>query len=131
MRIPSLHVKCPWCDKFEEMIEPLFWLCELADWAWSFIGNWWCNRVITNRLLSFSVASLFNLHARIQKGKVWGLVIASMIWSIWLARNEALFTLKKISKEYLEFLIMTRIEKWDKASKIMVFGNDPMWKVNF
>lgn len=30
----------------------------------------------------------------------------------------------------MKFLIMTRIEKWGKASKILEFGNDPLWKIN-
>ncbi|KAK1399511.1 hypothetical protein POM88_009374 [Heracleum sosnowskyi] len=35
-----------------------------------------------------------------------------------------------MSQGTLEFLIVTRIEKWGKASKTLVFGNDPLWRVN-
>lgn len=56
--------------------------------------------------------------------------MASTCWSIWLSRNEVLFTSKRLKSEELEFLIRSRVEKWGKATKILSFGNDPLWKLN-
>lgn len=130
IRIPNLSLKCVWCDRFVKSVDHLFWNCELATWDLNFIGNWWCMKPLKISLAAFSVTDLFNLHTMNLKGKVWGLAIAATLWSIWLARNEALFNTKRVAKGMLEFLIMTRLEKWGKATKLMEFGNDPLWKVN-
>lgn len=68
---------------------------------------------------AFSLSDLLNLHSRNLIGKIWRLVIAASLWSIWLAHNEALFSLKRVSKETLVYLIKIRIKKWGKASKLM------------
>lgn len=41
-----------------------------------------------------------------------------------------MFTHKKLTEDNLKFLILTRIKKWGKATKLMPFGNDSLWKVN-
>ncbi|KAK1401501.1 hypothetical protein POM88_001106 [Heracleum sosnowskyi] len=65
-----------------------------------------------------------------QIDKIWRIVVATTTWSILLARNEALFQNRRLGRELLEFVILTRIDKWGKASGVIKFGNDPFWKVN-
>ncbi|KAK1360352.1 hypothetical protein POM88_044826 [Heracleum sosnowskyi] len=32
---------CKWCNRDEESQMHLFWKCEMAKWAWSFVSSWW------------------------------------------------------------------------------------------
>ncbi|KAK1357882.1 hypothetical protein POM88_051138 [Heracleum sosnowskyi] len=32
---------CKWCNRDEETQMHLFWRCEMAKWAWSFVSSWW------------------------------------------------------------------------------------------
>lgn len=58
------------------------------------------------------------------------MVVAATLWSIWLARNEAIFQCNRILKANLENIIFIRVAKWDKASKVLNFYNDALWKLN-
>lgn len=128
MQLPSTVCAC--CKREEESIEHLFWKCELAAWAWNFIGNWWSNKVVLIRSGPFSVPSLLTLYKESWEVKSWSITIAATNWSIWLARNEALFSNKKMSRQALEFLIFERITNWGKVSGVLSFASDPLWKVN-
>lgn len=45
-------------------------------------------------------------------------------------RDEVLFNDIRVTKENIEFLILTRADKWGKTTNFMVFGNDPLWRTN-
>lgn len=53
-----------------------------------------------------------------------------MLWTIWLARNEAAFDKGRVIMRTLEELILARVNKWGKALMLMDFGDDPLWRVN-
>lgn len=40
------------------------------------------------------------------------------------------FSNKRVNKESLQLLILARTNKWGKATGILDFGNDPLWRVN-
>lgn len=63
-------------------------------------------------------------------GKIWKLVVAVVLWSTWLARNELLFSNNRMEHKTLEFLIFTRVNKWGNASGILSFYSEPIWEVN-
>ncbi|KAL1815403.1 hypothetical protein ACET3Z_017977 [Daucus carota] len=52
------------------------------------------------------------------------------LWSIWLARNELVFSHSRISRETLEELIFYRFGAWSKASGLIAFASTPLWRVN-
>lgn len=79
VRISNLSLKCVWCDSYEETIDHIFWRCEIARWAWSFIGNWCCMKPLEYSLSAFSLNDLFNLHPRNLIGKIWRIVIAASL----------------------------------------------------
>lgn len=129
-RIHNLSQACVWCGHETETVQHLFWDCEIALEAWDFVGNWWSNKRMFTQTRHFSLIKLFRCFERKLVSPYWNLVVASTCWSIWLARNEVLFMNKRVKREELEFLIQTRVEKWGKATNILGFGNDPLWKVN-
>lgn len=128
--MPSLNSTCVWCGSLEETVEHLFWDCQLAKRAWDFISSWWNipkalfpgEPNTLARLVSFINTTLVN--------KVWRIVIAATLWSIWLSRNETAFANTRISRRSLEFLITTRVNKWAKTSLLIPFTMDLNWSVN-
>ncbi|KAL1807646.1 hypothetical protein ACET3Z_024636 [Daucus carota] len=62
--------------------------------------------------------------------QVWNTVVAATLWSLWLARNETVFSKTNQSEEGLKGLIMFRVTQWGKVSNILCFGNEPLWKAN-
>lgn len=62
--------------------------------------------------------------------KAWELVIATSCWTIWLTRNELIFKGENLKREVIEFLLVTRVDKWEKASSIVKCGRDPLWRSN-
>ena len=129
-RIPGVLNICPWCEKSPESISHLFWECTLADWGWNFLGKWWNISVLTHRSGLFSLSSLFNMFSQASTKEIWKIVVAAVLWSIWLARNELTFAHQKIRQKCFVNIIAIRINKWGCASGLMDFGADPLWKVN-
>lgn len=126
-RLPNLSLMCAWCDKEIESSNHLFWKCELAKWAWDHMGKWWSvTRFLTN-ITNFSLKILLDLLKARGISKVWEMVVAA---TIWLARNEVIFSGNRMEKSSLVHLINFRVCKWGKASKLIDFGNDPLWLVN-
>ena len=58
------------------------------------------------------------------------MVVAATLWSVWLARNELVFSKVKIKKKALAKLIQLRVSKWGKASGLLDFGETPLWKIH-
>ena len=59
--------------------------------------------------------------------KIWRLVVAAMLWTIWLCRNEFQFNRKKLSQESIQDLIFARVNKWGHTSGLIPFSGDPLW----
>lgn len=62
--------------------------------------------------------------------QTWKCVVAATLWTLWLARNELIFSRSNQSQDVLRALIMLRVKQWGKASGILCFGNDPLWMAN-
>lgn len=97
-RIILISNRCGWCGVIVESIEHLFWRCELAIWAWSYIGHWWSNYTSLQALGHFSLRKLFNVEKEDGISSIWALIIALTIWTIWTSRMK-LFSRKKECQE--------------------------------
>lgn len=84
-KVSQIPFQCVWCSREQETIDYLFWRCELASWAWEFIGKWWSNNELLQRTMHFSLSGLLKLYDKNQVTKVWSLIVAETMWSIWLA----------------------------------------------
>lgn len=129
-RIDGLDTVCPWCSAHEETLDHLFRACPLANEVWTFIGSWWGWNHIFSRISSFCLYSILNVQRQKFIAKVWHLVVAASLWTIWLVRNELIFNASRPSIANIKKLILVRVSKWGLASKLMTWGDDPMWRVN-
>lgn len=129
-RIEGIESKCQWCNAPEESLTHLFWECSLPIFVWKFLGEWWSVKHLVSRDLHFSFQKLFSLKNSKYVVKVWHTVVAASLWTIWLARNELLFKGTRLTNSTIKHLILVRVSKWGRASGLMNFGEDPIWKVN-
>lgn len=56
------------------------------------------------KLRNFSLLHILNIQKTGFSGKVWKLVVAATIWSIWLSRNGAIFRNIRITRGGLHVL---------------------------
>lgn len=130
VRIRTHSPLCKWCNMAPESINHLFWACPLANSVWNFISHWWClDKSFTKRCV-FSLESILLLKQEPKASKVWRLVVAATLWTIWLARNDVIFNKTRTSVKVLRHLLLARINKWGLASGSVPFGNDPLWLSN-
>lgn len=77
---------CKWCNLEEESQEHILWDCELANWAWQFVANWWGIQIPKGHIK-------YNL-ARFKSPSIkaaWGVTWSSTLWTIWLCRFQFIF----------------------------------------
>lgn len=129
-RLHTVTNLCPWCLLTSESASHLFWHCELSIWAWEFVSRWWSLPAIRKFIPHFSLFSLLKIKVHKAASRIWYIVVAATLWSIWLARNELVFSNIKISKATLVDLIFLRVSKWGKASGLIEFGDTPLWKIH-
>lgn len=129
-KIAGVTAMCPWCVNEIESIPHVFWSCQVASWAWDFVGDWWSLKHIKVRSSHFSLFNLLTLKRPRHIKRVWSMVVATTLWSIWLARNDMVFNKVRIKAHNIRELIFIRSNKWGLASKTMMFGHDPLWRIN-
>lgn len=83
------------------------------------MGNWWSVSRLLNNIDDFSLPCLLALLNGRGICKVWEMVIAASIWTIWLARNELLFSGNWLENSSLVHLINFKVCMWGKASKLI------------
>lgn len=130
LRIKGLIDICPWCGLHPETSSHLFWECELSSWVWDFISAWWSFPTLRSHSASFSLSRLLLFKVSDSSRRIWQLVIAAALWSLWLARNELVFSKVRVERHVLIELLHIRISKWGKASGLLEYGDTPLWKVH-
>ncbi|XP_021850764.1 uncharacterized protein [Spinacia oleracea] len=107
---------CPLCEKFPETPEHLFMKCELAKhlWSASYLG---INSDVTgNGKARHWVRNFLSLLMREDKRDASRLVeFVSIIWSIWLARNDAAFNSTKLNPSSIMLTARCWKNRWKKA----------------
>lgn len=129
-RIQGFISSCPWCNSAAETATHLFWDCELSRWAWGFVSKWWSLPNLLQESSQFSLSRLLNFKVSRQAKRIWIIVVAAVLWTVWLARNELVFSKVKVNKQSLTELIYIRTSKWGKASGVLNYGDTPLWKVH-
>ena len=59
-----------------------------------------------------------------------GICLASMLWSIWLARNDFVFNKSRISGRNLELIIKYRAFTWAQVSNLIAPGMENIWNLD-
>ncbi|KAF1886552.1 hypothetical protein Lal_00045785 [Lupinus albus] len=102
---------CIFCNNHVETIDHLFLSCDFAASVWKGFYSWLQISVINQ---SFVLDSL-KYHESIRKGncaKLWRMFWFSVVWYIWLLRNEVIFLEKVSSYVHIIDLIQTRSWIW-------------------
>ena len=92
-----------------ESINQLFLACSLAIRCGCSLAHRGLKKRILNDDPIFSLNRLLNLMAGTISKKVWMLVVAASLWSIWLARNQVVFLKQKQAQKIMKALIMIRV----------------------
>lgn len=129
-RVSSINPSCMWCTLHHESLHHLFWECELARWAWSFVQKWWNISDLNFSRINRSIFHLLRLFKQKHINRIWETVVAATLWTIWLARNDYVFNHVRIKQHVMQKLIKLRISKWGLASKLIPFSHFPLWNVN-
>ncbi|WOH03993.1 hypothetical protein DCAR_0623398 [Daucus carota subsp. sativus] len=129
-RLKTTDSSCQWCTLSPETLSHLFWECQLATWALSFIQSWWNISRNTFYRASNNLFRLLKFFSQKHINRIWKTVVAATLWTIWLARNEAIFNDVRLKQTDIHELIQLRVSIWGMASGIIPFSHIPTWKVN-
>lgn len=124
------HTICLRCNLENETNNHFFLTCPRAVEAWTFIGKWWSEHCLRINVFVLPLDRLLNFMAGSITKSVWKIIVGATLWNLWLARNETAFSKTNQSSTALNFIIMHRVSKWEKASSVMCFGNDPLVQTN-
>ncbi|KAL4291112.1 hypothetical protein GQ457_14G017520 [Hibiscus cannabinus] len=103
--IGRVSLACVFCGQGRDEIEHIFYSCRLAGMVWDFFFSWWHVLVVLpSCFMDFifqGVDSFFSGYLR----HWWLIGCVAVLWSLWLARNEAIFNSKVVSFSEICFLL--------------------------
>ncbi|GKU90798.1 hypothetical protein SLEP1_g4749 [Rubroshorea leprosula] len=109
--------KCILCGLASEDPNHLFIHCKIAWGLWNNCYRWWGSKQVLDR----DCGRVFDQHPFIfnikEVRRGWECIWFSVIWSIWLARNEKLFRGKEVESGRLLELVQMRSFKWIKGKR--------------
>lgn len=121
--------KCLWRNFGEESLNHFFFECGLATWAWTLVKSWW-----NLPPSSIDYTNFWQVFATKYKGlsyhKAWHLTLSSVLWTIWLARNDKVFNNVTLSRSSLHYLIFLRSFKWALANGWVLECKMDSWKIH-
>ncbi|GMI78516.1 hypothetical protein HRI_001520900 [Hibiscus trionum] len=128
----SVIAECKFCKICEESVDHLLCHCPFVWGIWHrWLSLWNVQVVVPNKLVDFFKVWLLSKPRRVQTW-IWKLSFFSFSWSIWLARNETVFSNSKFSADYIFNLGVLRLGWWCKAlapenvGDLNVVLNDPI-----
>ncbi|WOH15395.1 hypothetical protein DCAR_0934933 [Daucus carota subsp. sativus] len=129
-RVPlKFSPNCSLCGIEEESRAHLFWNCYLVRKVWIVFLDWWSlNRNVMNG--HGDLFLLFRCLKGVALREAWHTSVIALLWTIWLARNERIFSKQDWNEEKLVWLIKIRAFEWLLAAGKMARGLESLWKVN-
>ncbi|WOG87927.1 hypothetical protein DCAR_0207160 [Daucus carota subsp. sativus] len=129
-RVPlKFSPNCSLCGIERESREHLFWNCYLVRKVWIIFYDWWSlNRNVMNG--HGDLLLLLRCLKGVALREAWHTSVIALLWTIWLARNERIFSKQDWNEEKLTWLIKTRAFEWLLAAGKMAKGLESLWKVN-
>ena len=125
--IPILISCCPICGLFEENVEHLFFLCEVAVKMWELICKWLDIQIgiIGNPNELFYKMDLMKMP--VIKKQVLQVVGCTSLWFLWKYRNDVVHDLKKIKKSMIIDGIQEFSFRWFSTRQKKVKANWGEW----
>ncbi|GFS29385.1 hypothetical protein Acr_00g0006490 [Actinidia rufa] len=107
---------CPLCNVSMESVDHLLLLCNFSWSIWSQCVQWWgCSWVCPATIFDLMVEWFSNSFKHVEKA-CWEAIFFAIIWSLWKARNELIFSNVNIVKAEVVDLIKLRVAFWVKAN---------------
>ncbi|GLT47960.1 hypothetical protein SLA2020_216110 [Shorea laevis] len=122
------QLKCCFCDGQEDT-NHLFLHCNFASKIWNLCLQWWGIASITAKEILEAFKQQFSLFKERSTTEGWITLWCSVLWAIWLARNEMIFRNRKANEVTVMELAQIRAFHWISGkSKLRRFDfND--WKL--
>lgn len=108
----SIDPRCKICGICVENQQNLFWDCCLAKQVWDSMINWWSLDRRQANTLNTSFWQILNIFKGCKISAVWAQVICSVLWSLWLSRNNLIFNNKYYNSKEITDLLIFRTFKW-------------------
>ncbi|GLU18032.1 hypothetical protein SLE2022_343540 [Rubroshorea leprosula] len=107
--------KCVVCEEHEEDAAHLFLRCRMTQWLWEACAKWWGAeaKIDIDCLKTFENFGEWSKGTRTRQG--WDCIWSTVVWTVWLARNQKLFQHKEINAGKLFELIQLRSFIWIRA----------------
>ncbi|GLU02749.1 hypothetical protein SLE2022_199870 [Rubroshorea leprosula] len=109
--------KCGICGEKEEDTMHLFLRCSTVRWLWVACAKWWGIQVTLKEDCwnTFQNAESEQKERSIRDG--WDCIWSSIVWTVWLARNQKIFQGKEINREKMLELIQLKSFQWITTKK--------------
>lgn len=106
---------CPFCNSEMENPNHLLLQCHFSWSIWSLCIKWWgCQWVCPPTLIDLMLSWFSNCFRGVEKC-IWESIFFAVIWSIWKARNNLIFSNTQVEKLNLLDVIQRRVAFWVKA----------------
>ncbi|GLT97294.1 hypothetical protein SLE2022_148670 [Rubroshorea leprosula] len=107
--------KCVFCGVALEDTSHLFIHCKVAYSIWNACFKWWGVKTALDRDCGKVLEQHPNLIKTKGEKKGWECIWFSIVWSIWLARNEKVFRGKDADRDRIVELVQLRAFNWIKC----------------
>ncbi|GKV26644.1 hypothetical protein SLEP1_g35909 [Rubroshorea leprosula] len=107
--------KCVFCKEEDEDSKHVFLKCKITSWVWQECAKWWGTEVRLERDCwnSFQRFGKWSKDPKVKEG--WDCIWSTVIWTVWLARNQMIFQDKKTDPRKLLEIIQVRSFQWCTA----------------
>ncbi|KAK1397860.1 hypothetical protein POM88_007723 [Heracleum sosnowskyi] len=122
--------KCDVCMVFLEDLKHILWECTFALQVWRKILDWWGfqQRQIFQCLNDTWVA--INWFKVLDLKQVWEIVLIATMWTLWLSRNNRIFSGSKVNVGETVKLIKLRSQEWALARNLILEDAVIWWESN-
>ncbi|KAK8534667.1 hypothetical protein V6N12_057311 [Hibiscus sabdariffa] len=108
-------VSCPLCGQAPESVVHLLFSCNVAWKVWMRCAAFWgLSLTFPGDPKSFLLAWHGSGVSK-SKDSIWHLIPFAILWTIWLFRNDIIFSKSHLDCSQLFFLVRTRVESWFMA----------------
>ncbi|KAL4312348.1 hypothetical protein GQ457_01G050470 [Hibiscus cannabinus] len=113
---PISDVSCPLCGQAPESVAHLLFSCTVTWNVWMRCAAYWgLSLVFPNDPKAFLLAwHGFGVSKSIDS--IWHLIPFAVLWTIWLFRNDIIFSKSRLDCTQIFFLVRKRVTSWFKAN---------------
>ncbi|GKU94321.1 hypothetical protein SLEP1_g7835 [Rubroshorea leprosula] len=122
--------KCVICKEQEEDSVHLFLRCKLTRWLWVACAKWWGAEAKLDIDISKTFDKFGDWSKEEKTRQGWDCIWSTVVWTVWLARNQKLFQHKEINAGKLFELIQLRSFTRFKAKNDRYVFSLSDWMVN-